>query len=353
MDGCYPDEYPRIPLCRRHGSDTDIVLFSQSCGIFSLHHPIALPFKHVQAAMKTHMQPWLYLHLNNAGSIYDKSDEEAWAETDADIIGKSSSGTSNLKNPADQCDTERGVVAVSATITTREAQLAQTLIDIKNKAPTDTGEQAHDEVVIRSVWDHAIADMKKWTPAVRLSEVENRKALRIFLKVAGLAHRVHDSGSTLGTEFPNLVTTDNSLTGERDTLVRHVPTRWNSDLACAESHQYFCNPIEVLTGQGANKLGSFKLTDAQWLLLKEIIHVLMLFDAPTKPFSKKETRVVDPAIASPVIRIAAHVLLLVLQKDHSLTDQCEVYRLAIVMCPDKELQWYKDRGWTDEAVEEV
>ncbi|KAJ7907708.1 hypothetical protein B0H13DRAFT_2332099 [Mycena leptocephala] len=58
-----------------------------------------------------------------------------------------------------------------------ERELAQTL--------------AHDEAVIRSVRDRAIADMAK--RKVKITDAENKTALGLFPKVAGLARRVHDS----------------------------------------------------------------------------------------------------------------------------------------------------------------
>ncbi|KAJ7433236.1 hypothetical protein B0H11DRAFT_1939659 [Mycena galericulata] len=170
--------------------------------------------------------------------------------------------------------------------------------------------------------------------------------------------RVHDSASTLGVKFQNLVSADNKLIEERNTLTRRVPTRWNSDYACIDSHLYLRDPVEALTGQAGNKLSSFCLTSVQWSLAKEVKDVLGIFVPATKLFSKKETPPVQPVI--PMIEDIEDALkriinsaFPVLQKYHSLTDDCEVYKIAIVMCPDKKLQWFKDRGWTREDVEEL
>lgn len=45
-------------------------------------------------------------------------------------------------------------------------------------------------------------------------------------------------------------------------------------IAWNHTYIYFRDPIEALTGQAANKLGSFKLTDTQWTLAKEVVDVL-------------------------------------------------------------------------------
>ncbi|KAJ6587465.1 hypothetical protein DFH09DRAFT_909471 [Mycena vulgaris] len=247
-----------------------------------------------------------------------------------------------------------------------ERELARTLVEIEKEVPMDNGEQAHDDAVIRSTRDRAMAGMGR--RGVRITEAANKMALGIYPKVAGLARRVHDS-VTLGTKFETLVAADNTLLGERKGLTRQIPTRWNSEYDCLESHMHFFNPVEALTVSTVNKLGSFKLTDLQWLLAQEVLDVLAIFDGPTKLFSKKETplaraiipmfedlkdalkRIENAPTPSPVIRVAAHTALLVLQKYHSPTDDCEVYRISIAMCPDKKLQWLKDRRWSAAAVE--
>ncbi|KAJ7909565.1 hypothetical protein B0H13DRAFT_2330270 [Mycena leptocephala] len=153
-----------------------------------------------------------------------------------------------------------------------ERELAQTLIDIENEAPMDTGEQAHDDAVIKSTRDRAISDMR--LRGVMITDEQNKTVLGMYPKVAGLARRVHDSASTLGVKFQNLVSADNKLIEERNTLTRRVPTRWNSDYACIDSHLYLRDPVEALTGQAGNKLSSFRLTSVQWSLPKEVKDVL-------------------------------------------------------------------------------
>ncbi|KAJ7203177.1 hypothetical protein B0H12DRAFT_1243849 [Mycena haematopus] len=59
------------------------------------------------------------------------------------------------------------------------------------------------------------------------------------------------------------------------------------------------------------------------------------------------------AVAEPrqhyVIRIAAIAALIVVGKYYALTDDTEVYRIAIIMCPDKKMEWFnKNPGWRPE-----
>jgi hypothetical protein len=71
------------------------------------------------------------------------------------------------------------------------------------------------------------------------------------------------------------------------------------------------------------------------------------------------------------IRVAAQAALLLIDKYFSLTDECEVYAIAIgnhigcyfvmifnavfilVMCPDRKLKWFKDRGRTTAQIEDI
>jgi hypothetical protein len=55
-----------------------------------------------------------------------------------------------------------------------------------------------------------------------------------------------------------------------------------------------------------------------------------------------------------VIRIAAKAALQVLGKYYALSDDSEVYRIAIVMCPDKKVQWFESNpDWRSEDAWEV
>lgn len=83
------------------------------------------------------------------------------------------------------------------------------------------------------------------------------------VQVAGLARRVHDS-TTLKETFDQLVSQNKELEGSRRALERRVATRWNSDLACLESHLHFRKEVEQLTGVSSNRLHAYRLSVAQW-----------------------------------------------------------------------------------------
>lgn len=91
----------------------------------------------------------------------------------------------------------------------------------------------------------------------------------------GLARRVHDS-ATLKEKFDKLVQEDDEPVGNKKSLDRQVPTRWNSDLTCLEAHIYFKNAIQQLTGVATNKLQAYRLSDKQWELADDLVEVLMV-----------------------------------------------------------------------------
>jgi hypothetical protein len=60
----------------------------------------------------------------------------------------------------------------------------------------------------------------------------------------------------------------------KHTLDRRVATRWNSDYACLKAHKYFCQPVEQLIGLSRLKLGSYRLTEAQWDIVDDLVEAL-------------------------------------------------------------------------------
>ncbi|KAH8110930.1 hypothetical protein DFH11DRAFT_728116 [Phellopilus nigrolimitatus] len=234
----------------------------------------------------------------------------------------------------------------------------------------DDGQVIHDKAVVATLRDRAIAQMK--SKNIIINSLEEKSALSIFPKAAGLAKKVHDS-NTLSEKFSNLLAAniDTVCDREKRTLDRRVPTRWNSDFQCLETHVYFRTIVEQLTAPAENKLRAFKMSEIQWDLALHLVDILAIFEQPTRRFSQSEvplvhetipmlsdlevalTKVRDAADLPNVIRVAAHASLLVCQKYFALTDECEVYRIAIVMCPDRKLKWFRDRGWSTEAIEDV
>ena len=92
-------------------------------------------------------------------------------------------------------------------------------------------------------------------------------------KVAGLARRVHDS-PMLQDKLEKLIAAQKKLSGQKRSLTRRVPTRWNSDLACLASHVELETPVKQLTSDSENQLVKYALNHKQWALAKELIEVL-------------------------------------------------------------------------------
>jgi hypothetical protein len=93
--------------------------------------------------------------------------------------------------------------------------------------------------------------------------------------VAGLARRVHDS-TILKEKLEKLIQDDQDLDGSKTTLDRRMPTRWNTDFTCLDTHVYLKNPVQQLTAPAANKLQAYRLTDEQWDLADELVDVLAI-----------------------------------------------------------------------------
>ncbi|KAJ6532496.1 hypothetical protein B0H19DRAFT_887604, partial [Mycena capillaripes] len=144
-----------------------------------------------------------------------------------------------------------------------------------------------------------------------------------------------------------------------------------TDFDCLNTHSIFKVAVEQLTATSALKLSSFRLTDEQWDLVDELSDVLSLFDEMTLHFSQSETPLISDSIGaledlltslrnvrdddktSDVVRVAACAGVMVAEKYISLTDECEVYSIAIVMSPDKKLDWFRSRKWKDEDIERI
>ncbi|KAJ7732837.1 hypothetical protein B0H16DRAFT_1732564 [Mycena metata] len=211
-------------------------------------------------------------------------------------------------------------------------------------------QELHDTHTARSIRGKAVAHMAELV--VVISKRDNRQALGIFPKVTGLARKVHDSGS-VASVFNGLVDTAKAagkIKTDKTTLDRRCPTRWNADFDCLYAHSIF-----KIAGD----------------LVDELSDVLSLFDEMTLHFSQSETPLISDSIGaledlltslrnvrdddetSDVVRVAACAGVMVAEKYISLTDECEVYSIAIVMSPDKKLDWFRSRKWKDEDIERI
>ncbi|KAI0726111.1 ribonuclease H-like domain-containing protein [Fomitopsis betulina] len=117
------------------------------------------------------------------------------------------------------------------------------------------------------------------------------------------------------------------------------------------------------------KLNAMKLTPQEWKLSTDlwdmldciheliqhfqqddvplIIDVYPAFDQLQQDFLAMEGNTTLPNVC----RVAAHAGYLVTCKYYNLFNMCEAYTTAVVMCPNRKLQWFIDRNWSDEALE--
>ncbi|KAK7021616.1 putative AC transposase [Favolaschia claudopus] len=230
-----------------------------------------------------------------------------------------------------------------------------------------TGQDLHDAKVTNTIRDVAIRDMR--AGGIVISAVEEKDAL----KVAGLAKKVHES-RPIHTEFMAII--ENPATGlSKDSnvteLARRNATRWGSEYNCLRTRHILEPAVDALLADKNLKLGSYKFTARQKTLAVELETILEVLDGPTKLFQSQNRPLIVDVIPemedldymlrsinessdlSNVTRVAAYAGLLVLRKYYALLDDCEAYRIAIVMCPDRKLQWFRERGWKDDQISEI
>ncbi|KAF8239996.1 hypothetical protein L208DRAFT_1235128 [Tricholoma matsutake] len=54
-----------------------------------------------------------------------------------------------------------------------------------------------------------------------------------------------------------------------------------------------------------------------------------------------------------VVCVAAQAILILINKYYTLMKETELYVIAIVMCPDKKLKWFKDHGHTAAQIRDI
>ncbi|KAF9524138.1 hypothetical protein CPB83DRAFT_727737, partial [Crepidotus variabilis] len=234
----------------------------------------------------------------------------------------------------------------------------------------DDGQGVHNERVCRTLKDKAIIMME--AKGVFIDHDEEKMALQIFPRMAGLARRVHDN-TTLKERFVSLVKKNDDLQGTQRTLTRRVPTRWNSDFNCLNSHFHFRDVVEALTSTSSLGLRAYHLSDDQWLMAEDVCEVLLLFDTVTRVFSMKEVPLIVDVVptledlregliaarddtindVSNIVKIACQASILLVDKYSTFADNCDIYLIAIAMCPDRKLKWFKDHGRTPRQIKEI
>ncbi|KAL0058691.1 hypothetical protein AAF712_014619 [Marasmius tenuissimus] len=234
-----------------------------------------------------------------------------------------------------------------------------------------------DRAEVKTMKDRAIRDME--AEGVYISEIEKTDAQRILPKVSGFAKCVNESTAVIRPVFDGLVQGMPPNNSDKRTLSRRCPMRWNSEYYCLNDHIYFRSAITSLTNQTGLKLTSYRLTNNQWRLAGQLCSLLKLFIKPTAIFSKKEVSLIadvyetleglsskmlrlsqtlvtpgnESEIVPNVIRVAARGAHLVCRKYLTLMDRCDIYIIAVVMSPNKKLDWFKKHGRTETQVEEI
>ncbi|KAG2053089.1 hypothetical protein BDR06DRAFT_838249, partial [Suillus hirtellus] len=218
----------------------------------------------------------------------------------------------------------------------------------------DEAKEAHDHEVVKSVHDQAIKTARKVN--IIMPKSQKLKALRLFPKVAGLACKVHDS-TTLQEEFEKTVIYKHGKDSQKWHLDQCVPTCSNSNFACLCTHLHFKEEVRLFTTQ--NNLLDYALIPAQWKLANHLVPVLEIFNEVTNLFLKANVPLIYEVIPMlehlehsldqiynaknkpPVIQIATQAALQVVGKYYALTDDNEVCCIAVIMCPEKMLKWFK------------
>ncbi|KAJ7579614.1 hypothetical protein C8J56DRAFT_1006570 [Mycena floridula] len=249
-----------------------------------------------------------------------------------------------------------------------EEEAAESEAHSQAQSANAAAKEAHDGHVVKLIRDIAIVEMRRL--GVTVTEAETKSALQIFPKVCGLAKKVHDS-TTVGAAFQTIV--DNSLTviGETRALARRCASRWNSEYDCLNSNIKLKEPVKALLANKDLNLKSFKLTEGQWVLSKDLCDLLDCLKEPTLLFSKGKTALICDVIPAfdelidlldnaselesypNVCRVAAHAGKLVAQKYFDIIGGCEAYEIAIVMCPSRKLQWFRDHGRSEVQIRRI
>ncbi|KAK7041092.1 hypothetical protein R3P38DRAFT_2512431 [Favolaschia claudopus] len=144
--------------------------------------------------------------------------------------------------------------------------------------PTDdaapTGQDIHDANVTNTIRSVAIQNMRAL--GVVISAAEEKDALKIFPKVAGLAKKVHDS-RPIHTEFAAII--NNPATGlstdsNTTELARRNATRWGSEYQCLRTRHILEPAVDILIADKNLKLSAYAFNTRQKTLATELETIL-------------------------------------------------------------------------------
>ncbi|KAJ7938606.1 hypothetical protein B0H13DRAFT_1587522, partial [Mycena leptocephala] len=187
--------------------------------------------------------------------------------------GRKKGRASGRQAAREETRAEEAVVELGDILTPEEEEIAEVLNSTNGERVDEAleGQELYDAHTSRTIREKAISKM-----AAEGDPEDDAIALGIFPKAAGLARKVHDSG-TVADKFNSLVDgarTSGDLKTYKSALDRRCPTRWNSDFDCLNAHHLLKSPVEQLTATSYLKLAAFRLSDPQWDLLEEVADVL-------------------------------------------------------------------------------
>ncbi|KAJ7609620.1 hypothetical protein FB45DRAFT_347701 [Roridomyces roridus] len=251
-----------------------------------------------------------------------------------------------------------------------DLELAEVIHEPEDDAPP-TAQDVHDGKVTSTIRQATIAEM--CLDGVYIDPAEEKDALKLFPKVAGLAKKVHDS-RVIHAEFQRIVAdpgtglpTDSNVTE----LARRNATRWGSEYQCLQTRRIIGKAVDKLIQNPNLKLGGYAFNKRQGKLALELETLLEVIDIPSQMFQSKNRPLITEVLPymddldymlnniteahdlCDTTRVAACAGLRVLRKYFALLDECEAYRIAIVMCPDRKLQWFRGRKWDDAQIADL
>ncbi|EIM79011.1 uncharacterized protein STEHIDRAFT_164101 [Stereum hirsutum FP-91666 SS1] len=231
----------------------------------------------------------------------------------------------------------------------------------------DVGQSAVDDHAVSMTRARAVRDMA--AQGVVISAAQQQSAIKIFPKISGLAIKIRDSGpirhiwdKTVVEHPPNP-----KYGAQLKYPARRNTTRWDSEFDCLTSSRAFADASKAITSNKDLKLQTFKLTVEQNNLANDLHDMLSAFKTITSLFQSGATLIIEvlPAFhdldvrlkmmandvtLAPVCRVAAYAAHLQCDKYYDLFSECEAVAFCIACCPDRKLQWFRDRGWNEVQI---